>query len=68
MENKKEDVKNKDNTVEKIQEETTKSTSEKNVKTDKKKNNKVRMKLVLLFLVIFAAISYISLRGNYLEF
>ena len=35
MENKKEDVKNKDNTVEKIQEETTKSTSEKNVKTDK---------------------------------
>ncbi len=68
MENKKEDVKNKDNTVENIQEETTKSTSEKNVKTDKKKNNKVRMKLVLLFLVIFAAISYISLRGNYLEF
>ena len=34
----------------------------------RKKNNKIRMVLVILFLLIFATISYIQLRGSYLEY
>ena len=33
-----------------------------------KKNYKLRMILVILFLIIFAAVSYVQLRGNYLEY
>ena len=33
-----------------------------------KKNSKTRMLLVILFLAIFAIISYVSLRGSYLEY
>lgn len=40
----------------------------KNSETNKKKNSKIRMILVILFLVIFAAVSYIQLRGSYLEY
>ena len=42
----------------------TKETRNKN----KKDKNKTRMILVILFLLIFVGISYIQLRGNYLEF
>ena len=42
----------------------TKETRDRN----KKEKNKKRMILVILFLLIFAGISYIQLRGNYLEF
>ena len=34
----------------------------------KKKNSKSRMLLVILFLLIFAVISYVQLRGSYLEY
>ncbi len=34
----------------------------------KKKNSKTRMLLVILFLLIFAAVSYVQLRGSYLEY
>ena len=34
----------------------------------KKKNSKTRMLLVILFLLIFAVISYVQLRGSYLEY
>ncbi len=34
----------------------------------KKKNSKSRMLLVILFLLIFAVVSYIQLRGSYLEY
>ena len=34
----------------------------------KKKNSKIRMLLVILFLIIFAIISYVQLRGSYLEY
>lgn len=37
-------------------------------KDNKKKNSKTRMILVLLFLLVFACISYIQLRGSYLEY
>ena len=36
--------------------------------TIKKKNSKTRMLLVILFLLIFTIISYIQLRGSYLEY
>ena len=36
--------------------------------TKKKKNSKTRMILVLLFLLLFAIVSYIQLRGSYLEY
>ena len=42
----------------------TRETKERN----KKKNNRTRMMLVLLFIAIFAVISYIQLRGSYLEY
>ena len=42
----------------------TKETKTKN----KKDNSKIRMVLVILFILIFAAISYIQLRGSYLEY
>lgn len=42
----------------------TKETRDRN----KKDKNRTRMILVILFLLIFAGISYIQLRGNYLEF
>ena len=42
----------------------TKETKAKN----KKENSKIRMVLVILFILIFAAISYIQLRGSYLEY
>ena len=35
---------------------------------NKKSSNKTRMLLVILFLIIFASISYIQLRGSYLEY
>lgn len=34
----------------------------------KRKNSKTRMLLVILFLLIFATISYVQLRGSYLEY
>ena len=34
----------------------------------KKKNSKTRMLLVILFLLIFSIISYVQLRGSYLEY
>lgn len=47
-------------------------TETKNVNEAKSKNkrikNKSRVKLVVLFLVIFAIISYVGLRGSYLEY
>lgn len=47
-------------------------TDTKNVNETKSKNkrikNKSRVKLVVLFLVIFAIISYVGLRGSYLEY
>ena len=44
-------------------------TEEKNInKQIKKKNGKTRMIIVILFLLIFAGISYIQLRGSYLEY
>lgn len=39
-----------------------------NSKETKKKNSKLRMILVILFILLFAAISYIQLRGSYLEY
>lgn len=42
----------------------TKETRDRN----KKEKNRTRMILVILFILIFAGISYIQLRGNYLEF
>lgn len=35
---------------------------------NKKKKNKLRMSIVLLFLLIFTVVSYIQLRGSYLEY
>ena len=37
-------------------------------KEAKKKNSKTRMLLVIAFLFIFAIISYVQLRGSYLEY
>ena len=34
----------------------------------KKKKNRTRMLIVILFILIFAAVSYIQLRANYLEY
>lgn len=45
----------------------TKNSKETKAKS-KERNNKSRMKLVILFLVIFSIISYVSLRGSYLEY
>ena len=39
-----------------------------NIKDSKKKNSKLRMILVLIFIAIFALITYFSLRGSYLEY
>ena len=39
-----------------------------NIKDSKKKNSKLRMILVLIFIALFALITYISLRGSYLEY
>ena len=36
--------------------------------TNNKKKNKARMILVLIFILLFAIISYVSLRGSYLEY
>lgn len=38
------------------------------IETIKKKNSKTRMILVILFLLLFAGVSYIELRGSYLEY
>ena len=44
-------------------------TSKKDIQDlNKKKKNRTRMILVLLFLLLFAGISYIELRGSYLEY
>lgn len=40
----------------------------KNIANPKKKNSKARMILVLAFLLLFLGISYIELRGSYLEY
>ena len=46
-----------------------KDTSKKDIlDLNKKKKNSTRMILVLLFLLLFAGISYIELRGSYLEY
>lgn len=46
-----------------------KDTSKKDIPDlNKKKKNRTRMILVLLFLLLFAGISYIELRGSYLEY
>lgn len=46
-----------------------KDTSKKDILyLNKKKKNRTRMILVLLFLLLFAGISYIELRGSYLEY
>lgn len=46
-----------------------KDTSKKDIQDlNKKKKNRTRMILVLLFLLLFAGISYIELRGSYLEY
>lgn len=61
----KEESKEKDNIS--IQKE--KDTSKKDILyLNKKKKNRTRMILVLLFLLLFAGISYIELRGSYLEY
>ena len=44
------------------------NTTKVNEKEHKKKNSKTRMLLVILFLLIFAIISYVQLRGSYLEY
>lgn len=48
-------------------EENTKKVEKSTIKT-KKYKNKTRMNLVILFLILFAIISYIGLRGSYLEY
>lgn len=48
-------------------EENTKKVEKSTIKT-KKYKNKTRMNLVILFLIVFAIISYIGLRGSYLEY
>ena len=48
-----------------------KETQNKEIETKaeiRKKNSRTRMMLVILFLLIFAIISYIQLRGSYLEY
>lgn len=46
-----------------------KDTSKKDIQDlNKKKKNRTRMILVLLFLLLFVGISYIELRGSYLEY
>ena len=53
------------------QEQTKENTNEIEVevnKMQKKKNGRTRMLLVILFLLIFAVICYIQLRGSYLEY
>ena len=57
-----EENKNKQETI--LDTANTKETKERN----KKQKNGIRMKLVILFLVIFATVSYIQLRGSYLEY
>ena len=37
-------------------------------KENKKKKNKSRMLIVIAFLILFAAVSYVQLRGSYLEY
>ena len=37
-------------------------------KENKKKKNKSRMLIVIAFLLLFAAVSYVQLRGSYLEY
>ena len=45
------------------------STTEENKKeVVQKKKSKTRMILVIIFLLLFLLVSYISLRGNYLEY
>ena len=34
----------------------------------KKKNNKLRIAIVILFIVLFTLVSFISLRGTYLQY
>lgn len=62
--------KNKTNTNETVQVEETKKTNEKanDKKEQKHKNSKLRMMLVILFLLVFAGVSYVQLRGSYLEY
>ena len=43
-------------------------TKENKTEVVKKKNSKTRMILVIIFLLLFALVSYISLRGSYLEY
>ena len=61
---------NKEENTEKISIQTNEKPT-KDIKEDeklKKKNNRTRMIFVILFLIIFAVICYIQLRGSYLEY
>ena len=51
-----------------IQTDETKTVKTNEKENMKKKNSKTRMFFVILFLLIFAAISYVQLRGSYLEY
>lgn len=68
--NKKEKIVEKDEkTVQEKKQETIVDTANtKDVKKETKKNSKVRMILVLIFLAFFAGATYVQIRGNYLEY
>lgn len=46
----------------------TEETTKREEKTKQNKKSKLRMGLVILFILIFAAVSYVQLRGSYLEY
>ena len=46
----------------------TEETTKRKEKTTQNKKSKLRMGLVILFILIFAAVSYVQLRGSYLEY
>ena len=46
----------------------TEETTKRKEKTKQNKKSKLRMGLVILFILIFAAVSYVQLRGSYLEY
>ena len=60
------DTQKQENIQTKVNEAKTVETKEKEVK--RKKNSRTRMLLVIAFLLIFAVISYVQLRGSYLEY
>lgn len=61
-----ENLENKNSTKEK-----TKSMQDENLQNlnnEKKKKSKSRMLIVILFLLLFIAVSYVQIRGSYLEY